>query len=180
MLLQKQNYFLFFFRLVPFDFLGLFFVLPPTVEVPTTNFSGVTGIVLVWVDSAPITVDFIFSTKPDISGTEKNDLLDESFAAELSAVESFADDGLVGIFLTGCVDSDPVTSDFIFSTEPDISGTEKNDLPDDSYGGVTAFGDGFITSPVVSAMVAYVNTKEVIPIKTYDMKGIWSVFILKL
>jgi hypothetical protein len=39
---------------------------------------------------------------------------------------------------------------------------------------------GNITSSVVSAIVAYVKTNEVTPMKTYDNIGMWSVFILKL
>jgi len=165
MLLQKY-YFLLLFRLVKFGFLFLFLFFPPNVGFSIVDCAGVatgtfmTGLVV----SSPITIVLSLSMKPDI---EFNDLLDESLGVVLD----------METFLSVCVDSDPVIIDFILSTEPDI---ENNDLLDESLGDVGAFGDGFIISPVVSEIVAYVNTKDVIPIKTYDNKGIWSFFILKL
>lgn len=79
-------------------------------------------------------------------------------------------------------------SDFSFSMVPEsvgkaIAGTAEN-TDDDCDSGVTlasgSAGGGNIISFVVSAIVAYVKTNEVIPIKTYDNIGMWSVFILKL
>ena len=79
-------------------------------------------------------------------------------------------------------------SDFSFSMVPEsvgkaIAGTAEN-TDDDCDSGVTLAstngGGGNIISFVVSAIVAYVKTNEVIPMKTYDNIGMWSVFILKL
>lgn len=63
-------------------------------------------------------------------------------------------------------------SDFIFSIVPENT--------DDCDSGTTDGVGGKITSSVVSAIVAYVKTNEVTPMKTYDNIGMWSVFILKL
>jgi hypothetical protein len=77
--------------------------------------------------------------------------------------------------------------DFSFSMVPEsvgkaIAGTAEN--TDDCDSGVTlasgSAGGGNIISFVVSAIVAYVKTNDVIPMKTYDNIGMWSVFILKL
>lgn len=81
-------------------------------------------------------------------------------------------------------------SDFSFSMVPDsdgraIAGMDEN-TDDDCDSGATLDsgpndgGGGNIISFVVSAIVAYVKTNEVTPIKTYDNIGMWSVFMLKL
>jgi hypothetical protein len=57
---------------------------------------------------------------------------------------------------------------------------EIDENADDCDSVPTEDGGGNITSSVVSAIVAYVKTNEVTPMKTYDNIGMWSVFILKL
>jgi len=75
-------------------------------------------------------------------------------------------------------------SDFSFSMVPEIDGSAIAGIDDDCDSGATLAstndGGGNIISSVVSAIVAYVKTNEVTPIKTYDNIGMWSVFILKL
>jgi hypothetical protein len=78
--------------------------------------------------------------------------------------------------------------DFSFSMVPEsvgraIAGTAENTDDDCDSGATLAstnVGGGNIISFVVSAIVAYVKTNEVIPMKTYDNIGMWSVFMLKL
>jgi hypothetical protein len=80
-------------------------------------------------------------------------------------------------------------SDFSFSMVPDSDGSSisliDDNTDDDCDSGATlASGSanvgGNIISFVVSAIVAYVKTNEVTPMKTYDNIGMWSDFILKL
>ena len=81
-------------------------------------------------------------------------------------------------------------SDFSFSMVPDSDGSSislmDDNTDDDCDSGSTSgsgsvnVGGGNIISFVVSAIVAYVKTNEVTPMKTYDNIGMWSVFILKL
>jgi hypothetical protein len=80
-------------------------------------------------------------------------------------------------------------SDFSFSMVPDSDGSSTvgmDDNTDDDWdsGATLTSGSGNvggnIISFVLSAIVAYVKTNEVIPMKTYDNIGMWSVFILKL
>jgi hypothetical protein len=78
---------------------------------------------------------------------------------------------------------------FSFSMVPEsdgssISGMDGN-IDEDCDSGATLKPEstnvgGNIISFVVSAIVAYVKTNEVTPMKTYDNIGMWSVFILKL
>jgi hypothetical protein len=79
--------------------------------------------------------------------------------------------------------------DFSFSIVPDSDGSSISlidDNADDDCDSGATFGSGSanvggnIISFVVSAIVAYVKTNEVTPMKTYDNIGMWSVFILKL
>ena len=79
--------------------------------------------------------------------------------------------------------------DFSFSMVPESDGSSislMDDNTDDDWdsGATSGLGSanvgGNIISFVVSAIVAYVKTNEVTPMKTYDNIGMWSVFILKL
>jgi hypothetical protein len=73
--------------------------------------------------------------------------------------------------------------DFSFSMVPESVGKAIAGTADCDSGVTLASGSaggGNIISFVVSAIVAYVKTNDVIPMKTYDNIGMWSVFILKL
>ena len=75
--------------------------------------------------------------------------------------------------------------DFSFSMVSESDGSAIAGI-DDCDSGATPDSGSFnvggcnIISSVVSAIVAYVKTNEVTPMKTYDNIGMWSVFILKL